>query len=275
MSPLPRDRFEVFLSPTRVDFVRWSRGIKPKQKERQTATCMRDTELPVWQLPLAQLKQMIPDGAGAEIAFLVSNHFVRYAVIPPYSKIETPAELYAYAAFQMKEVYGERVGEWEISVSSWDAGTGAVCAAVERGLLEELKAFASSGKMRLKSIKPYFTSAFDHWHKRIDHSRSWFALVESGRFCLASLEDGGWRRILNQRTMDGAEEELSVALEREALLFSGKKEASEHVYLFAPEHPEFFLPDDAGWHTVYLQTESPPAPPHYPRAAVIPAGGID
>ncbi len=275
MSPLLRDRIEVFLSPTRVDLVRWSRGIKPKQRERQTATCVRDPDVPAWQPPLMQLKQMIPNGAGAEIAFLVSNHFVRYAVIPPHSKIETPAELYAYAAFQMKEVYGDRVTAWEVSVSSWDAGGGAVCAAVERDLLEELKDFAASGKMRLKSMEPYFASAFDHWHKRIDNSRAWFALVESGRFCLASLENGGWRRILNQRTMDGVEDELVAALEREALLFSGKKEATEHVYLFAPEHPEFSIPEDAGWHTVYLQTESTPPPPHYPRAALISAAGTE
>jgi hypothetical protein len=267
VSPLWRDRIQVFLSPQRVDLVRLERGIKQKQAERQEAACEPASDLPAWGPPLVQLKQMIANRAGAEIVVLISNHFVRYAVIPPQSKIETPAELYAYAAFQMREVYGERTAAWELSVSDWDPGIGAVCAAIERGLLEGLEELAVSHNMKLKNIEPYLTGAFDHWHKRFDNSRAWFALIETGRLCLALLENGAWRRIVNQRMLHTVEDELLAALEREALLFSSYKEAVERVYLFAPEHPGLTLRSDCGWKVVSLQNEKPPAPPHYPHAA--------
>jgi hypothetical protein len=271
VSLLWRDRIQVFLAPGRVDLVRSSRGIKSKHADRHVRACTQVPGVPVWEPPLAQLKQLTEDGAGTEISIVISNHFVRYAVIPPQSKIETPAELHAYAAFQMREVYGERTAAWSLSISSWDPGTGAVCAAMAHSLIEQLHELAAQHKMRLQGIEPYLTGAFDHWHNRFDNSRAWFALLEAGRLCLASLEDGAWRRISNQRMWRNAEDELLAALEREALLFSMGRDAVEQVYLFAPEHPELRLPNDCGWQIVPLQSERRPAPPHYPSAAATPA----
>lgn len=271
MSLLWRDRIQVFFAPERVDLVRSYRGIKGKRTERQGAVCERVSGLPAWELALAQLKQLTEDGGGAEISILLSNHFVRYGVIPPQSKIETPVELHAYAAFQMREIYGERTAAWSLSTSSWDPGAGAVCAAIEHRLIEQLQELAAEHKMRLQEIEPYLTGAFDHWHNRFDNSRAWFALLEAGRLCLVSLEDGAWRRISNQRMWHNAEDELLAALEREALLFSTDREGGEEIYLFAPEHPELSLPDNCGWRTVPLQTEGRPAPLHYPSTAATPA----
>lgn len=265
MSLLWRDRIQVFFAPGRVDLIRSYRGIKPKQADRRAAVCERIPGAPVWEAVLAQLKQMLANETGAELSIIISNHFVRYAVIPPQSRIETPEELHTYAAFQMREVYGERASEWSLSVSSWDPGTGAVCAAVENRLIEQLQELAVQSGMRLKGIEPYLTRVFDHWHNRFGNSRAWFALIETGRLCLASLEGGAWRRISNQRMWHPLEDELLAALEREALLFSTPGEAVEPVYLFAPEHPEFTLPDDCWWRVVPLQTEGPPAPLHYPH----------
>ena len=119
-----RNRISVFLSPHRVELVRLQRRVKPGRAERQVAACERAGERSAWGAALAQLKRMLPTGTGADIDILLSNHFVRYAAIPPQSKIETPAELQAYAAFQMREIYGERATEWELSISSWDPVTG-------------------------------------------------------------------------------------------------------------------------------------------------------
>lgn len=260
MSLLRRNRISAFLSPHRVELVRLQRHVKPGQAERQVAACERAGEGIAWGAALAQLKRMLPAGSGAEIHVLLSNHFVRYAVIPPQSGIETPSELQAYAAFQMREIYGERTGEWELTISSWDPATGAVCAAVERGFLQELEELAGSQRMKLKYVEPYFTSVFDHWHDRFGKGRAWFALIETGRLCLALLEGGAWLRILNQRILDDVEEELLVALEREALLFSAPAGTSEQVCLFAPEHPGLALPEGSSWQIVPLEDKTRPAP---------------
>lgn len=253
MSPLWRDQMRVFVAPDRVELVRMRRGIKPVEGVRLEAACECEPDLPGWERPLRQLDRMITDAAGLDMTITVSNDFVRYAVVPPQAQIVTPAELSAYAAFRMHEIYGERTGSWILGMSAWDPCNGGVCAAMENALLQRLHEFAAQHDARLKSIVPYLSSVFDRWRKQFKGDRIWFALMETGRLCLASLSNGIWQGIRNQRMLNSAEEELLAALDQEALLFSARKEAVEAVYLFAPEHPGLTLPQDCGWRIIPLR----------------------
>jgi hypothetical protein len=269
VSPLWRDQVQVFFAPNRIDLVRSHRGIKPKQAVALSAACERNADLPFWQAPLEQLDQMMSEAAGVDLTITISNCFVRYAVISPQIQIANPAELDAYTAFHMREVYGERVGAWALSISAWDPCSGGICAGIENALLQQLNELTARRKVRLKSVEPYLSAAFDQWRKRFNGKRIWFALVESGRICLASLWNGAWQRIRNQRISHNVEDELLAALDQEAILFSGAKEAVEQVYLFAPEYPGLALPSECGWRVLPLHDESIPAPLHYPSASMI------
>ncbi len=269
MSPLWRDRIQVFFAPDRVDLVRSYRGITPKRGDRLVAACERDADLPAWEQPLGQLDRMIENAAGVDLTITISNYFVRYAVISPGIQIANLPELYAYAAFHMREVYGERAGAWALGMSAWDPCTGGVCAAIESTLLQRLKELTGQRKVRLKRIEPYLSDAFDQWRKRLTGERIWLALIEPGRLCLALLTNGVWQSIRNQRILQNAENELLAALDQETILFSRRTETIESVYLFAPEHPALALPSECGWRILPLQTERMPAPPHYPTAAMI------
>lgn len=270
MSPLWRDRMQVFFAPGRIVLARSYKSIKPKPATRLSVECEHKPGGAAWESPLAQLEQMIADADGAEVTITLSNHFIRYAVLASQPNIANPAELHAYAGFHMREVFGERAAEWMISISAWDPCSGGVCAAIEPSLFERLEELAARRKMRLKYVEPYLTAAFDHWRKRFDARRAWFALVETGRLCLALLENGGWQRISNQRIVHDVKDELLATLDQEAILFSGRKEGIETVHLFAPEHPELMLPEDCGWRIASLHTGNMPAPPYYPSAAIVP-----
>ena len=76
MSPLWRDRIQVFFAPDRLDFVRSYRGIRPKPSTRFAVACERKQGSPAWESPLGQLEQAIADTAGIDISITVSNHFV-------------------------------------------------------------------------------------------------------------------------------------------------------------------------------------------------------
>lgn len=269
MSRLWRDQVQVFFAPERVDLVRSCRGMKPKQIAKLTTACEHAPDLPAWGVPLQKLDQMLADAAGTEITITISNHFVRYTVIPPQTKIASPAELNAYAGFHMREVYGERAAAWVLGVSSWDPYSGAVCAAMDSGLRERLEELTRRRKVRVQGIEPYLTAAFDRWCKPLDGERMWFALIETGRICLASLAGGVWQRICNQRILDNVGEELLALLDQEEILFFGRKEAIEQVHLFAPEYPNLTLPDGCGWEIIPLQTGYMPAPAHFPLSAIV------
>jgi hypothetical protein len=258
----------AFLAPSHVVLTHAIKGIKPAPPTRYSAECGHESN-GGYESPLAQLEQMIADANGADLIITLSNHFVRYATLAPQKNIANPAELQAYAGFHMREIFGERAADWTISVSAWDPLTGGVCAGLERSLFERLEELAERRKMGLKYVEPYLTAAFDHWRKRFDHRRAWFALVETGRLCLVLLEKGGWQRVSNQRIVEDVKDELLATLDQEAILFSQLKETVEAVHLFAPEHPELILPEDCGWRIAPLHTDSSPAPTHYPFTATV------
>ncbi|SEL00986.1 hypothetical protein [Nitrosovibrio tenuis] len=270
MSLLWHDRLQVFFAPARVILVRSYKGVKPKPATQLSVECEHKPDQAAWESPLAQLEEIIANAQGTEVVITLSNHFMRYAVLASQKNIASAAELHAYAEFHMREVFGERAAEWMISVSAWDPCSGGVCAAMPRSLFERLEELTARGKTRLKYIEPYLTATFDHWRKHFDARRGWFVLVETGRFCLALLEDGAWQRISNQRIVHNLEDELLVTLDQEAILFSGRKEAIETVYLFAPEHPQLILPEDCGWRVTSLHTVNTLPPPHYPAGAIVP-----
>ncbi len=263
MSPSWRDQIHVFFAPGRVDLVRWSRGFKPTQTPKITQLCKKnDPGKFAWDAPLHQLGQMLEDASGAEMIITLSNHFVRYITLPPQAEITTPEEVFAYAAFRMREVYADRINNWELSVSAWNPSNGAICAAITRDFLMQLQQLAVQYNVKLKRIEPYLTSTFDQWHQSFSNERTCYALIETGRVCIALLADGVWHGIRNQKIMHCLADELLAALDQE-IIFSGHKSDVEEVLVFAPEHPDLALPKDCGW-KIILPSADLTVPVHYP-----------
>lgn len=263
MSPLWRDQIQVFLAPGRIDLVRSTRGFKPVQAAKATVWCEPAQDAPVWQTALQQLEKHLMDAAGAQLSVTLSNHFVRYVALLPQAEIATPEEVSSYAAFRMREVYAERVNSWALSVSEWTPLSGAVCAAIPRDLMVQLEEMAARCRCTLKEIEPYFASVYDRWQKLLDGNKTYFAVIEAGRICLAVLINGSWHSIRNQRILHNVAAELLAALDQEAIL-TGSKEAVERVHVFAPEHADLTLPEQCGWCIVPMPVGKIPVLPHYP-----------
>lgn len=274
-----RDRLQIFFAPRQVSVTRFPKGLhygvpkngrlnyswlKSKALTTISAVCQEKPGNVLWASPLEELERCLEGARGSEAVITVSNHFVRYSVLPAQKDITNPAELNTYAEFHMREVFGERVAAWILSIGAWDPCHGGVCAAVDRELFEQLEELATRCKVRLQYMEPYLTSAFDRFRKRFRDARSWFAVVEDGRLCLALLEDGAWRHIRNRRIAHDINDELLAALDQEAILFPGSKGTAGAVYLLAPAYPELILPEGCGWRTVWLQADPMAAPSNVP-----------
>lgn len=270
MSRLWRDQIQVFLAPGRVDLVRSTRGFKSVQTAKTTALCEFTRGMPVWLSALQQLEKNLIDAPGTELTITLSNHFIRYVTLPPQAEITSPEEVGSYAIFRIREIYAERVDSWMLSVSEWNPINGAICAAIPRDLMTQLEALAVRSHCKLKETEPYLASAYDRWQTLLSGSKTYFAVIETGRICLALLINGIWHSIRNQRILHSAADELLAALDQEAIL-SGNKEAVELVHLFAPEHPELTLPKNCGWSIIPLPTGQIPVLAHYPSVVADPA----
>ncbi|MDT8363937.1 MAG: hypothetical protein RQ714_04725 [Nitrosomonas sp.] len=277
MSRLWRDQLQVFLAPDQVIAVGQSRGFKPVQLFRQHAACTLTTDpsakpLP-WELPVNQLEQLLEQLAteikpGTELQVTLADDFVRYSIVAPQAALANPDELLAYAGFQLREIYGERVDEWVLGISNWDPLNGGLCAAIPLELLAALEHFAVRHKLKLKQTEPYLAAVLDYWSKKLPCDQLWFVLIETNRFCLVLMRDERWQCIRNQRVISNLEQELLSALEQEAVLSGQSVNASQiqAVKVFAPAVAEWQLSRIQGWHFERLSLrEDQPVPACFPR----------
>jgi hypothetical protein len=133
------------------------------------------------------------------LTVVLSNRFVRYALVPAQAGGVSAEEELALARFQFAKIHGERAKGWEVRVSE-----GLACA-VDAALLAELR------KLKVASVQPLLMVAYNRSRKRIPRDGAWLFLAERDWGCLARLAPRGWGAVLNGR---GTDAEQLIAQER-------------------------------------------------------------
>lgn len=148
-----------------------------------------------------------------DVSVVLSNHFVRYAVLPDEDGAATPEEELALARFHFARIHGERAKSWDVRVCEQ------LACAIDAALLEGIRsAFPRNGKARLVSVQPYLMTAFNASRRRIPREGAWLLLAERGRTCLACLAPKGWASVHN-----GRETDAEALIERERSRSSGER----------------------------------------------------
>ncbi len=236
MLPSWCDRLHIVLAPDRVSVQRLGKGLKPVQTFSQTLPCQASEEgEPVWQPALNALRELMEATPGrAEAVVLLSNHFIRYQLIPIQPDLSLDEES-AYVRFSFTEIYGEEANSWSLR---WDAGLSLgpqVASAVDQSLLEALDALAVKSGVRITSSQPYLMIAFNRVRKQKFDRRVMFVLVEEGRACLGTLLDGEWRSMRVLRLGQDWADELPMLIGRE-LQISGLAGEQGQMLLCLPTH---------------------------------------
>lgn len=272
MSRLWRDRLDIFLAPDQFIVMLTPRGFRTRQSTRQVIKneIQQDSviEEQPWQSVLTQLERWFTEQTGqirrgTELFITLSNHFVRYGVIAPQPALTNPQELMTYADFRMREIYGERMDERVLSLSSWDPYGGAVCAAISQALQAQLETLAQQRTIRLRQITPYLAMVLDHWAKALDNKNLWFVLLEAQRFCLVVIQQGVWRCVRNQRIVIDLQEELLAALIQESIVL-GAEPSTMPIYVFGSEQGRIFPEASTGWRFMSLPDIRRSVPLHFP-----------
>ncbi|WP_157991441.1 hypothetical protein [Caldimonas tepidiphila] len=200
MSLLSPDHVRVGLSPREVVIVRRGGGWRRAPAERRTLPCPRPPQRAPWQAALPLLAEALDAGGSgpARLSIVLSNHFVRYAVLPWNEAFTRPAEREALARHRFAEVYGEAASGWRISLSECHWGAGALACAVDEALAEQLVALCAERRLALLEVQPYFMQAFNRFRRRLGRSGC-FCLAEPGRVCLGVFRKGAWETLHSQR----------------------------------------------------------------------------
>lgn len=181
------------------------------------------TAQPVAGEPLEALQEL---AAKRKLRVIVSNHFVRYAVLQWSSALTSEEEWQSFAQHSFASVYGDDARQWSIRVSAAGRGKPRVACAIDGTLLARL-----AGMPNVDSIEPHLMAAFNARRRALDERSFWFVVQESGRLTLALVACGKWKVVRNRQAPEHWPRYLSDLLEREGA--AAEEAACDRVMLCA------------------------------------------
>lgn len=216
MSPQWRERLHVAISPTEVVHLRRSIGVRGARIESGVTRVQPADGAPAWRASLDMLAQLWPSMAErpAAMRVVLSNRFVRYAVVPWRDDLRSPDEREGFVRHCFREAYGPAAEAWAVRENPEPHGRASLACAVDRELLDGLRSLARGTRLRLGAIQPLFMTAFNE-HRAALGPTGCFLVYEHGRLCGAAYADGEWRSAMSARVDGGL---TAQVLEREILL---------------------------------------------------------
>lgn len=266
MSLLWRDELRVVLAPEQVVLVRlaWTftrRGPVRRVAAKTVADCAPAAgEGASWDGAIATLATEVPRllGRRTSATAILSNHFMRYTLMPWSGTLSDDAEEEAYARHCFRQLYGTAAEQWELRLNPERPGLPQLASAVDMRLLAALRTVFERHGVALESVQPRLMAAYNHCRSVLQKRSAWFVLVEPGCMCLALLQHGRWVSVRTMRIGNEWHNTLLLALEREAYLAEPIVERCA-VFLWAPELGKAAMPQSERWQIHNLQPRVLPA----------------
>jgi hypothetical protein len=184
------------------------------------------------------------EGGRVDLTVVLSNHFVRYALLPWSDSLDTPEEEEAFARHQFTRIYGERAAAWTFRCSEGAAGDARLASAIDTELLEKLRATFAQPPVRLVSVQPELMAVYNRHRKAVPAEGAWLVLLEPGRACIALRGPQGWLAVRNARLQADDAESWIAQLDQERRRVGGDTPAL--ALLHAPGGLTA-IPEAPGW----------------------------
>jgi len=230
------DYYCASIAPGSAALLHMRRGWRPAIVHKSLASAAeKSPDKSPWLVELGLLEGLLSKARrGLPLNVVISNHYMRYRLVPapPLSMPEVGVQALMQHFF--REAYGDVADDWHIRANLLPNRGDVLACAVDRALMEGLKAVASKYGLRLASAQPYFMNGFNAACRSIDGAASCFVQMEPGRIMLGTMQDKNWLRLRVVAATPRWKEELPAHIEREILL-AGWEDACPNVFLHTPE----------------------------------------
>lgn len=257
MSLLWRDRYIAVLGPDGAAIVRRRKGWNGAFDYKADAPY---SGVPATAAPDALSRLLAaPEIGPGDLSIVLSNHFVRYLLVPWREEIGDPNEFAAFAQICCDQVYGgdsPQNGSRVLRCSREKAGSPRLAAVVETSLLSALEHCVADSPLKLLSIQPYLAAAFNRLGSAFRRGNFFFVVAEPNRSCLLAATGGRWSRVQASAGEDQAKTVVDL-IDREAQLLGLDGDAMPPIYVHAPRQARLDLPECNG---VKPETLSLPIP---------------
>lgn len=239
---MQRESRDILLTPYRVEFAHYRKG---QPTEWLILDCANDAGS-TWQPTLATLNAGLQKLAwlNADVRVRLSNHFVRYALVPTVTQLRNRDERMAAARHHLSAVYGERAERWQVALNDSGRGNTAIAAGTDQDFMQQLVTALANAKLTLLSVEPLMATEFNASRRDISRAPTWFCIAEPGRIALAYIENHEWKFLHVERLRGNLADELGPLLERTQMA-QGVKPG--RVLMVSDAAPKVELLNSAGW----------------------------
>jgi hypothetical protein len=243
-----RDRVVIGLAPESLALALLEGTRRPRVAASRVVRYVPALGVESWQSAVDSLREVAAElkDVKADVTVVLSNHFVRYALVPPGEGLDEGDEEAAYARYCFGKIHGARSKGWEVRMTGGTRGEERLASAIDSALLEAVHACFPPAKLRLASVQPYLMSAFNQWRATMEGESAWFLLVEPQRFCLALLQGGRWTAVRNSKAELDAPAQWAELLAREQRIVDCDRPPAR-AYVHAPLCGTPAAPDVEGW----------------------------
>lgn len=216
-----RDQLRIGFGPSSIALTGYRRGVRPRRSCQAVMPLEPSRADPPWRAAAQALPRLL-DESGARrpnVTIVLSNQFVRYALLPWNAAIKRNAEWMALARHRFSAIYGSAADTWVIRVSGAGSEAPRIASAIDDELLSALDEAVSS-RATLVSVQPCLLATYNRLQPLIGQESCWLAVEEQERLTLSLLERGAWRAIRSRRRPRTSRATLAEILDRESALLT-------------------------------------------------------
>ena len=256
-NPLPGHRLRVELRPASVGLVRrgmvpWSRVLSTRAVPVEVGAGSRENPPESWRTAVDILTAALrePRGRIGRVEIVLSDHFVRYLLIPWSEGLVGDGERLGFARLAFRDVYGHVADTWDLCLDEQPAGQASFACAVDRALASSLRELVARAGGHLTALIPSLSECINRQRPALNAPEFCLAAAEPGRVTLAFHSRGGWQAVRSRRVDGPLLETLPTLLKQEIAV--GDATEGGVLYLCTDDPPgmaPFAVP---GWRMVRL-----------------------
>jgi len=248
---LVKDKLRIFIHPQQIVLLRIKRSNTQHILRKQIVPCVAanveansladNTEL-IWFRAVRTLASALQDECwqGAKPQIVLSNHFVRYALVPWHDGLVNKDERQAYLRHSFQLAYGDSAKGWDLRMSDNRVQRTALASGVEQGLLLHLQQTFEGLGLNVNGIHPHLMVAINQLRQQENYYAYWFVLVENGRLCIALIQDGNWLSVKTCNSEDDITTQIAALIERESVI-CGVNTSGWPVLVYWPGHADMTM----------------------------------
>ena len=261
-------QLSVALAPDKVVAVQMTRGWRKRVEKKAVWACkpLVSDRYP-WEAAVRAMSAGLADFKvqGAPTRLVLSNHFVRYVLVPWADQVTGDQERQVMARINFETHFGSVSNQWDIRLSPGDYGRATLASGIDGALPGALQQACAEAQLNLISLQPYWMTVVNGYRSKLSAGSLCVVVVETGRVGLLMAKGGEWYAVRSLPIRDSLAQDLQPLIRRE-LLLAGLP-TPVRIYLHAPAEPGLTVPSATDFQTEILGV--PTQPGFSPRADAV------